>query len=95
MIEGEKMNFRVLERLVRGFSNHRRIQILFLLEKKPELSVGEITDELKINLKTAAAHIRTLTIAGLVMKKSRGVEIHHRLTDRAEQVIKFLRILAR
>ncbi|MDO8564390.1 MAG: winged helix-turn-helix domain-containing protein [bacterium] len=86
-------NYRTLERLVRGFSNHRRIQIMELLKKEPELSVDEVADNLDINYKTAADHLRRLTIAGLLLKRSDSVSIRHKLTPRAENVLKFLRTL--
>ncbi len=89
----KKYNYRQLERIVRGFSNHRRIEILRLLEKYPELSVIEISEKLDVNFKTVADHIRRLTIAGLLMKKSSGASIRHRLTKRGEAVLKFLRTL--
>jgi DNA-binding transcriptional ArsR family regulator len=89
----KQLPYRKLERLVRGFSNHRRIEILQLLKAKPELSVAEITDALKINFKTAAAHIQKLAIAGLVLKRSDGKGIRHALTVRARQVLTFLRTL--
>ena len=89
----DQVNYRILERWVRGFANHRRIQILELLKKSPELSVSEIADALKINFKTAADHTRRLTIAGMIMKKSQGTSIRHKLTPRGEQVLKFLRTL--
>ena len=73
-------NYRTLERLVRGFSNHRRIQIMEILNKTPEMSVDEIAKLLDINYKTAADHIRRLAIAGLVLKKSDSVSIRHKLT---------------
>jgi hypothetical protein len=38
-----------LERIVRGFSNHRRIQIMELLQEHPELSVTDITGKLRVN----------------------------------------------
>ena len=63
------------------------------MKKTPELSVVEIANVLKINMKTAAEHIRRLTIAGLLMKKSDGPAIRHKLTNRAENVLKFLKIL--
>ena len=88
-----KKNFRTLERLVRGFSNHRRIEIMELLQKEPELSVDEIAEILKINYKTTADHLRRLTIAGLLLKRSDSVSIRHKLTPRAEYVLKFLRTL--
>lgn len=84
---------RVLERIVRGFANHRRIQMLDLLEKYPELSVKEIAGKLKINFKTASEHTRRLTIAGLIMKRSQANNIRHKLSDRGKIILKFLRTL--
>ena len=86
-------NYRKLERIVRGFSNHRRIEILELLKKFPELSVMEVSEKLKINFKTASEHIRRLAIAGLVIKRSAGASVRHKLTDRGELILKFLRTL--
>jgi len=85
--------YRKLERIAKGFANHRRIQILELLEKEPELSVIEIADKLSINFKTASEHIRRLAIAGLVLKRSAGNNVRHKLTERSQTILKFLRTL--
>jgi len=53
----------------------------------------EISEKLNVNFKTIAEHIRRLTIAGLVMKKSVGASVSHRLTERGKAVLKFLRTL--
>jgi predicted ArsR family transcriptional regulator len=92
MIEDSK-RFKQLERIVRGFSNHRRIEILELLKKHPELSVVEISERLKINFKTAAEHIQRLAIAGLVLKRSAGKAVRHKLSDRGNGILTFLRTL--
>ncbi len=84
---------RQLELLVKGFANHRRIEILVLLEKSPELSVMEVADVLKINFKTASEHIRRLAIAGLVLKRNEGSSVRHALTKEAKNILKFLRTL--
>ena len=86
-------SYRELERMVRGFANHRRIQILEILKKNPEMSVDEIATSLDINYKTVADHVRRLAIAGLVLKRSQDVSVRHRLTGRAESILKFLRTL--
>ncbi len=91
--EGRQKNYRTLERLVRGFANHRRIQLMDVLKNTPEMSVDEISDSLNINYKTTSDHLRRLAIAGLVFKKSDSVSIRHKLTKRAEYVLKFLRTL--
>lgn len=85
--------FRDLERVVRGFSNHRRIEILALLERAPELSVIEIADELGINFKTASEHIRRLAHAGLVLKRNEGAAVRHTLAPTGRSILKFLRTL--
>jgi len=86
-------DFRSLERMVKGFANHRRIEILELLRRKPELSVDEIATSLNINFKTASEHVRRLAIAGLVLKRNEGSTVRQKLTTRAEHILKFLRIL--
>jgi len=86
-------NYRHLERLVRGFANHRRIEIMNLLNRESELSVIEIADKLSVNFKTASEHIRRLLVAGLVMKRSEGASVRHKLTPRAIFILKFLRTL--
>lgn len=85
--------YKELERMVRGFANHRRIETLVLLAKKPELSVDEIAEELNINFKTASDHIRRLAIASLVLKRNEGAAVRHKLTTRGKNVLKFLRTL--
>ena len=84
---------RQLERIVKGFANHRRIQILQLLSDSPELSVTEISEKLKINFKTASEHIRRLAIAGLVLKRNQGANVRHKLSPTGNSILKFLRTL--
>ena len=88
-----KINYRKLERIVKGFSNHRRIQILKTLKKEPELSVFDIAERLNVNFRTASEHIRKMAIAGLVMKRSDGVSVRHKLTDRGLAALKLLEAL--
>lgn len=87
------LKYRHLERVVRGFSNHRRIQILELLSNSPELSVIEISEKLKINFKTASEHIRRLAITGLVLKRNQGAAVRHKLSPPGVSILKFLRTL--
>ena len=84
---------RQLERVVKGFANHRRIEIMLLLERQSELSVSEIAETLEINFKTASEHIRRLAIAELVMKRNEGNAVRHALTFMGKSILKFLRTL--
>ncbi|MFZ3020366.1 MAG: MarR family transcriptional regulator [Minisyncoccia bacterium] len=84
---------RELERIVKGFANHRRIEILILLNNEPELSVQEIADRLKSEMKNISAHINKMAIAGLVMKRSDNKSVRHKLTKRGNSILKFVRTL--
>ena len=83
------MNWKNTERIIKGAANHRRLQIIDLLQRKPELSVEEISDVFKINFKTASDHISRLAIAGLVMKRYEGTTVRHKLTPRGSAVTRF------
>lgn len=82
-----------MEKLVRGFSNHRRIQIMELLSDSEDLSVLEIANRLKIDYKTASDHIRRLAIPGLVDKRNQGPNVRHKLSSLGFNILKFLRTL--
>ncbi len=86
-------NFRKLERITKGCANHRRIEIMDALAREPEMSVGELSNKLKINFKTASEHIRRLAIAGLILKRSEGSSVRHCLSKNGAHILKFLRTL--
>ena len=82
-----------LERIVKGFANHWRIEILDLLVREPELSLGQIAERRQMDIKTASEHVRRMAIAGLVLKRYQGREVRHRATPRGETILTFLRKL--
>lgn len=84
---------RELERIIKGVANHRRLQILALLHKEPELSVQEIAEALKSEMKNISAHINKMAISGLVMKRSDNKAVRHKLTKRGEVILTFVRML--
>ena len=87
------MNARRLERVVKGFASHRRIQVLGLLAKQPELSLREIAELLGTEFRNASVHVGKMAVAGLVLKRYEGRAVRHRLTDRGRRVLKFLKQL--
>ena len=88
-----KKTNRELERIIKGFASHRRLQVLDLLGKEPELSVQEISEKLKSEFKNISAHINKMAIAGLVMKRNEGNMVRHKLTTRGKSILQFVRII--
>ncbi|OHA27176.1 MAG: hypothetical protein A3C06_03820 [Candidatus Taylorbacteria bacterium RIFCSPHIGHO2_02_FULL_46_13] len=85
--------YRQLERIIKGFANHRRLEIMYLLKSQPELSVEDISERLKIGYENASDHVRKLAIAGLVLKRNDGNSVRHKLTTRAETILVFCKRL--
>ena len=90
IVRPQRARTKRLERTVKGFANHRRIEILELLAARPELCVGDICQHLEIEMKTASEHLRRLVIAGLVVKRYDSRKVRHALTDRSRDILKFL-----
>jgi len=87
------MKYLKLEKTTKGFSNHWRIKILELLDKKPNLSLFNIVDHLEMNLKTASVHVKRLFDAGLIEKKYVGNNQNHNLSQKGKSILTFLRKL--
>lgn len=79
--------------IMKGVGNKWRLLILDLLSDKPELSVGEISEEVDADYRTISDHVRKLTHTGLVMKRHDGNFVRHALTDRGKTILEFCKIL--
>ena len=82
---------RKLERHFKGVANHRRIQIILLIARRPSISLEEILDELQGNQKTFSEHTRRLVAAGLVEKSYAGRMVQHNLTPYGKIFVDFIR----
>ncbi len=86
------LNYKKVEKIVRAFANHRRIQILELLEKTPSLSVDDISQNLNVGFFTISDHIRKLADNGLVSKQYKGRFVIHALTKRGKFILSFCKM---
>lgn len=80
-----------LERYFKGVANHRRIDILLLVEKNDGISVEGMADKLKANLKTISQHTHSLVRAGLLNKRYTGRQVAHSLSPYGKAFIRFIR----
>jgi len=87
------MDYRRVERKLKGFANHNRLKIMTLLEKQPELSVLDISEKLKIGYENTSDHVRKLAVAGLIMKRNDGSSVLHKLTPQAKSILVFCKTL--
>jgi len=86
------LQYKKIEKIVKGFANHRRVQVLELLEKTSNLSVDDISQNLNVSFFTISDHIRKLADTGLVEKNYKGRFVLHVLTKRGKHVLSFCKM---
>ncbi len=80
-----------LERHFKGVANHRRIAILLLVSKNPNIALEDISENLDCNFKTISEHTRRLVHAGLINKEYRGRKVEHRISPYGKIFCDFIR----
>jgi len=84
-------NAKQLERHFKGLSNHRRLDILFLVSKNPGVNVDKISERLNCNFATISAHTQKLVQAGLLEKKYIGRQVIHHLSPYGKKILIFIK----
>jgi len=79
-----------IERHMKGVANHWRIEILLFINKNDKATLEEITDGLKMNIKTASEHTRRLVQAGLISKAYFGRQVEHTPSPYGKIFISFI-----
>jgi predicted transcriptional regulator len=87
------LQYKKIEKVVKGFANHRRIQVLELLEKTPKMSVDDISQNLNIGFFTISDHVRKLADVVLVDKQYEGRFVIHSLTKKGKDILSFCKML--
>jgi len=87
----DRKKSRHLERIFKGVANHWRVEIIFLIKKNPGITLEEISEKLKGNLRTISEHSKKLVNAGLVRKKYQGLFVKHTLSPYGEKMVEFIK----
>ncbi|MEK7124741.1 MAG: helix-turn-helix transcriptional regulator [Patescibacteria group bacterium] len=88
-------NAKQMEKHLKGIANHRRIEILLLVDRFKNITLDGIIETLGANPKTIGEHTRRLYNAGLVDKKHRGNFVEHTLSPYGKKFVGFLKSFQR
>lgn len=80
---------KLLERYFKGAANHRRLDILFLIDRQDGMTLDSISSALNCNIKTISEHTRRLVQAGLLNKTYQGREVRHSLSPYGKKFVQF------
>lgn len=86
------LKYKKIEKMVKAFANHRRIQILELLESDSNMTVDGISKRLEVGFFTISDHIRKLYDAGLVEKRYRGRFVLNSITKSGKKILSFCKM---
>lgn len=79
-----------IERIFKGVANHRRIDILLLVSKYPDITLNGIAEMLDCNIKTICEHVKRLHSAGLINKRYLKTSVCHWLSPYGEKMVKII-----
>ncbi len=74
-------------KLAGALANHRRIEIIRLLQAKGSLCVEEVAAECGVQISTASEHARRLHETGLIKKRAEGRRVRLFPTRRATTLL--------
>ena len=80
-----------LERIIKGVSHHRRMEILFSLFEKPNLTLTALSEKVDSDIRNTSQHVFKMVGAGLVRKRVYGYTTEHSLTSLGKKVASTLR----
>jgi len=88
--DGNMKTGKQIERCFKGMANHRRIDILLLVNKHKNITLEKISELLDCNVKTISEHTRRLVQAGLINKKYQGRKVEHSLSPYGIKFVTFI-----
>jgi len=80
-----------MEKIFKGISNHKRLDILFLINNEEGITVDSIANRLNFDFKNTSAHLQKLVNAGLINKKYVGKQVSHKLSPYGKKFIRFIK----
>ncbi len=86
-------NDRGRAQIASALSNHRRIEMIRLLQARGSLCVNEVAHECRIDVATASEHAKKLHEAGLIKKRAEGRKVHLHPTRRAATLLDTIDLL--
>lgn len=84
-----------LESILKGVSHHRRVEMLFVLLDKPNLTLNDLSEKTDTDPRNTSQHVFKMVHAGLIKKRTFGYTVEHSLTKLGEEVAKHIKRLRR
>lgn len=75
-------------KILKALANEKRLAILRLLEKNPNLSVIQIAKEIDLHFKSTSKHLQKLSEADLIKNTRDGIWVRFKPTAKVDRLLK-------
>ena len=75
------------ERLLKALANRRRLAILRFLNKRPQSTVGEVADEIKLSFKSTSKHLGILRAVDVLEKEQVNLKMYYSLNKPLNSIV--------
>ena len=84
---GYNQNMKDLEKVLKALANERRLKIIKILKRSPELSVGEVAEEIGLSFRSTSRHLTLLYRAGVLEQERRANLVEYKIASPVPQVL--------
>ncbi len=77
-----------IEKVLKALANQRRLEIVRLLKKRRQATVGEIAEAIDLSFRATSKHLGVLRSAEILDKKQQGLQVWYFLSDQSSAVAK-------
>ena len=77
-------NLKNIEKIIKALADKNRLRMIYLLNRKRDLCVCEITDIIGLSQPTISSHLRLLENAGLVESSKDGLWVNYNINSQAD-----------
>ena len=81
------MNEKELEKILKAFSNRRRILMLKILKKRNKISMGNMASQIKLSFRSTSKHFSILYTVGIVDREQHGLTMYYSLSSKPSSII--------
>ena len=90
-MENKKRTPKQIEKYFKAAANHKRLEILLLIEKSSDIYLEKIAEYTDCDIKNVFQHVQKLYNSGLVNKKHKGKMVGHTLSPYGKRFVNFIK----
>lgn len=77
-----------MEKVLKALANHRRLQILGVLKRGKDVTVGEIAEIIHLSFKSTSRHLAVLAAAHVVEREQISLEVYYEISSEMPRLAK-------